>query len=192
MPGIVGRKAGMTRMYLEDGQAVPVTLISCPPSKITQVKTAEKDGYQAVVLGFEPLKKPKKTKKFRVLREFPLDDGQEYKVDDEVTVETFKEMAKVKITGISKGKGFAGTIKRHNFRSGRASHGSHFHREPGSIGACAKPGRVHKGKKMAGHMGHDQVTRRDIPLMHIDAEKHIIAVKGPVPGPNGALVIIKA
>lgn len=192
MAGILGRKAGMTRIFQDNGKILPVTLISCAPSKVTHIKTAAKDGYEAVVLGFEPLKKPRKTKKFRFLREFRIGQGESFKVDDAVTVDSFKEVQKVNIVGISKGKGFQGTIKRWHFSSGPGSHGSHFKREPGSVGARAKPGRIHRGKKMAGRMGGDRVTRRNVPLVQIDSEHQLLVVSGAVPGPRGALVMVSS
>lgn len=182
----------MTRIYGDQGQVIPVTLISCPPSEITQIKTVEHDGYQAIVLGFEALKKPKKTKKFRFMREFKVEKPADFKIGDKVTVETFKEVKSVSATGISKGKGFAGVIKLHNFSSGPGGHGSHNHREPGSIGARSKPGRIHKGKRMAGRMGNKQVTRKLIPLIEIHSEKNLLVLKGAVPGPNGSLIIVKS
>lgn len=192
MPGILGRKSGMTRIFQDDGQVIPVTVLECKPSVITQIKTADKDGYPAIVLGFEALKKPKKTKKFRFMREFRVENSGDYKVGDAVTIENFKDVKEVTLTGISKGKGFAGFIKRHHFSSGPGSHGSHHKREPGSIGARSKPGRIHKGKKMAGHMGFEQVTVKNVPLVQISAEKHLLVVKGQVPGPRGGLIIIKS
>lgn len=192
MPGLIGKKLGMTRVFQDDGSVIPLTLLSCTPQTIVQVKTAEKDGYPAIVLGFEALKKPKKTKKFRVLKEFRVEKPEEFKVGDQVTVQVFKDMKEVTVTGVSKGKGFAGFIKRHHFSSGPGSHGSHFKREPGSIGARSKPGRIHKGKKMAGHMGFEQVTLQHLPLLQVDTEKNLLAVKGPVPGPRGGIIIIKS
>ncbi|MBI4994471.1 50S ribosomal protein L3 [Candidatus Peregrinibacteria bacterium] len=191
MPGILGRKLGMTRVFQDDGNVIPVTLLSCPPSTVTQVKTAETDGYPAIVLGFEALKKPRKTKKFRRLKEFRVEKPEEYKVGDQVTVEKLKEVKEVVISGISKGKGFAGFIKRHHFSSGPGSHGSHFKREPGSIGARSKPGRIHKGRKMAGHMGFERKTIKRIPIIQVDAEKNLLVVKGQVPGPQGGIIEIK-
>lgn len=191
MPGILGRKLGMTRIFQDDGHVIPVTLISCPPSTVAQVKTSETDGYQAIVLGFEALKKPRKTKKYRFLREFQIEKPEEYKRGDQVTVEKLKEVKEVTIAAVSKGKGFAGFIKRHHFASGPGGHGSHHKREPGSIGARSKPGRIHKGKKMAGHMGFDQVTLQHVPLVDVNSEKNLLAVKGQVPGPKGGLVIIR-
>lgn len=191
MPGILGKKLGMTRVFEDTGRVIPLTLISCTPSKVVQVKTVEKDGYPAIVLGFEALKKPRKTKKFRFLREFRIEKPEEFKIGDEITVNVFKDAKEVAISGVSKGKGFAGFIKRHHFSSGPGSHGSHFKREPGSIGARSKPGRIHKGKKMAGHMGFDRVTLRRVPLIEVNTEKNTLAVKGPIPGPRGGLVEIR-
>ena len=182
----------MTRIFQDDGRVIPITVISCPPSKVTQVKTVEKDGYPAIVLGFEPLKKPRKTKKFRYLREFRVEKPEEYKIGDEITVEKFAEVKEVIVKGVSKGKGFAGFIKRHHFSSGPGGHGSHHHREPGSIGARSKPGRIHKGKKMAGHMGFKSVTEENVPLIQVNIEKNTLGIKGPVPGPNGGLIIIRS
>lgn len=191
MPGILGKKLGMTRMFQDDGRVIPVTVLSCTPSTVTQVKTSEKDGYPAIVLGFEALKKPRKTKKYRFLREFKVEKPEEYKIGDAVTVDAFKEVKMVTISGTSKGKGFAGFMKRHHFHGGPGGHGSHFKREPGSVGARAKPGRIIKGKRMAGHMGMDRVTLRDVPLMEIDSERNYLVVKGQVPGPRGGLIIVR-
>lgn len=191
MPGILGRKIGMTRIFEDNGNVIPLTIVQCAPNTVTQVKTIEKDGYPAVVLGFETLKKPKKTRKFRFLREFPIQEGETLNTGDQVTVEKFKDVKEVVITGVSKGKGFQGTIKRWHFSSGPRSHGSHFNREPGSIGPRARMGKLHKGKKLAGHMGFERITRKCVPIVKVDVEKNLIAVKGPVPGPNGTLVIIK-
>ena len=191
MPGILGRKIGMSRIYNDNGHVIPVTLVSCTPSTVTQVKTVDKDGYPAIVLGFEALKKPRKTRKFRFSREFRVEKPEDYKKEDKVTVEILKDVTEVTVSGISKGKGFAGFIKRHHFASGPGSHGSHHKREPGSIGARSKPGRVCKGKKMAGHMGLERVTRQNVPVVAIDAEKNLVALKGQAPGPRGGLVEIK-
>lgn len=191
MSGIIGKKVGMTRLIQDDGRVIPVTVVECPPNTVTQVKTVEKDGYPAIVLGFSELKKPTKTRKFRHLKEFKSEEESEIKKGDKVTLENFQEIETVKVTAVSKGKGFQGVIKRHNFARGPESHGSHHHREPGSIGACAKPGRVAKGKKMPGRMGHDQVTVRKVKVALLDPSKNLIALKGAVPGPNGGLVIIR-
>ena len=188
MIGIIGKKVGMTRVIADNGRVIPVTVIQCEPNKVTQVKTADKDGYPAVVLGFNALKKPTKNKAFHVKREFKTEE--EFVKDAEVNVEIFEEGDKVGISGVSKGKGFQGVIKRHNFSRGPETHGSHHHREPGSIGACAKPGRVAKGKKLPGRMGTDKVTLRDVEVIHIDKQDHLIAVKGAVPGAINSIITI--
>ncbi len=198
MPAILGRKLGMTQIFEENGQVVPVTLVYCAPNKVVRKKSKDKDGYSAAVFGFEALKKPSKTKKFRFTREMRMDKGskisklEELKDGDEVTVAAFEGVKEVTVTGVSKGKGFQGTIKRHHFSSGPGSHGSHFHREPGSVGPRARMGKLHKGKKLAGRMGGDRVTVQHIPLVSIDAAKNLLAVKGQVPGPTGGLLIIKS
>lgn len=193
MPGIIGKKLGMTRLFQDDGRVIPVTVIECTPNEVTQVKTVEKDGYPAVVLGFSKLKKPTKTRKFRRLKEFKITQEQEssYKNGDQVNLEVFKDIERVEISGISKGKGFQGVIKRYNFSRGPESHGSHHHREPGSVGACAKPGRVIKGKKLPGRMGCDQKTLKNVRVEMVDLEKNIICLKGAVPGPNGGIITIR-
>ncbi|MDD3861715.1 MAG: 50S ribosomal protein L3 [Candidatus Gracilibacteria bacterium] len=193
MSGILGKKLGMTRLLQDDGRVIPVTVVHCEPNEVAQIKTVEKDGYPAIVLGFSKLKKPSKTKKFYHLREIKVDESElgNYQLGQSVSVETMKDVEKVTVVAISKGKGYQGVMKKYNFHGGRKSHGSHFKREPGSVGACAKPGRVHKGKKLPGHMGTDQVTLHKVPVGMINTEKNIICIKGAVPGPNGGLVIIK-
>src|SRR5690606_7282013 len=159
MPGLIGKKIGMTRVIQEDGEVVPVTVISVPDAVVTQVKTADKDGYDAVVLGVEPLKKPTKTKKYRTLKEFRFENAPAK--DATVTLDILQDVATVSITAQSKGKGFAGVVKRYNFRGQPGSHGhssKHKHgggRIPGSVGARAKPGKSKPGKKLHGHMGTD-------------------------------------
>ncbi len=194
MTGILGKKIGMTRLIQDDGRVIPITVVHCEPNEVSQVKTVEKDGYPAIVLGFSKLKKPTKTKQFRFLKEFRITEEEvaNYKAGDQVTVIKFQEneVEMVKITATSKGKGFQGVIKRHNFHRGPESHGSHHHREPGSVGACAKPGRVHKGKKLPGHMGSARVTLGKVKVAYINPEKNLIGLKGAVPGPNGGLVEI--
>lgn len=191
MPGILGRKIGMTRIFDQNGENTPLTLVLCTPNTVHRIKTIEKDKYSAVVLGFEPLKRPKKTRKFRVLKEFRW-EGDLPKAGDLVSVETFKEIKEVAVTGVSKGKGFQGTIKRWHMASGPGSHGSHFHREPGSVGGRARPGKLPKGKHLAGHMGNETVTLQHVPIVKIDSENNLLALKGAVPGPKGGIVIIKA
>ena len=182
----------MTRLFQDDGRVIPVTVIQCDPNEITQVKTADKDGYPAIVLGFSKLKKPTKTKQFRHLKEFKIkeDEAESFKKGDQVTLESFQEAEVVKISSTSKGKGFQGVIKRHNFSRGPETHGSHHHREPGSIGACTKPGRVAKGKKLPGRMGGKKVTVGKVKIASIDPKKNLICLTGAVPGPNGILVSI--
>lgn len=190
MPGVVARKVGMTRIFQSGGDVVPVTILRAPTGTIVQIKRPEKDGYSAIVVGVEALKKPRKTKKFKILREFRVENPDQFKVGDNVTVEWMKDVKIVDITATSKGKGFAGFMKRYHFGGGPRTHGSHFNREPGSIGARSKPGRIHKGKKMAGHMGHETVTLENVPLMEINLEDNALIVKGPVPGPYGGIVLI--
>jgi large subunit ribosomal protein L3 len=192
MTGILGKKIGMTRLIQDDGRVIPITVVQCEPNEITQVKTVEKDGYPAIVLGFSKLKKPTKTKKFYFQREFKIneDEAESYKKGENITVESLKEVEKVKVISTSKGKGFQGVIKRHNFSRGPETHGSHHHREPGSIGACTKPGRVAKGKKLPGRMGGARITIKTA-ISLINEEKNLVCLKGAVPGPIGQMVIIK-
>ena len=182
----------MTRIFQDDGRVIPVTVVKCAPNVITQVKTVDKDGYPAIVLGFSELKKPTKTKKFRHVKEFKInsDETDTYKKGDQVTLESFEGLAMVKVSSVSKGKGFQGVIKRHNFSRGPESHGSGHHREPGSIGACTKPGRVAKGKKLPGRMGCDKVTLSKVKIVHLDRENNTICLKGALAGPNGTLITI--
>ncbi len=191
MPGILGKKIGMTRLIQDDGRVIPLTVVQCEPNQVVQVKTEEKDGYPALVLGFEALKKPSKNRKWRHLKEFRISEDESLKTGENVTVELFEVGDKAKITSTSKGKGFQGVIKRHNFSRGPETHGSHHHREPGSIGACARPARVHKGKKMPGRMGGDTKTREGVEVVYVDKEKNLLGIKGPVAGAKGSLVIIR-
>lgn len=190
MSGILGKKIGMTRLIQDDGRVIPLTVIECSPNTVVQVKTVEKDGYPAVVLGFDALKKPTKNRKYRFLREFPLTDADSLKTGDLMNVELFAIGDEAKVTSTSKGKGFQGVMKRHHFAGGKRTHGSHFKREPGSIGARARPGKVHKGKRMAGHMGIDRITEMK-EIVYVDSAKNLIGIKGAVAGANGSLVIIR-
>ncbi len=197
MKFILGRKLGMSQVFDKEGKAIPVTIIEAGPCFITQIKNKEKDGYEAVQIGFEKLKdkkvkKPQKDKPYRYLREFSIADSQfSKKIGDKITVDIFQEGDIVKVTGISKGKGFQGVVKRHGFSGGPASHGHrHVLRTPGSIGS-AFPERVVKGRKMPGHTGAKQVTISGLKIIKIDPENNLLAVKGAVPGPNGGLVEIK-
>jgi len=194
----------MTQVWSEEGDLIPVTVIEAGPCVVTQVKTAEREGYDAVQIGFDALdvskvNKPMAghfakagTEAFRHLSEIRLSEPTELEVGAELTVEQFADAAQVSVSGVSKGKGFAGVIKRHNFGGGRASHGSHFHRAPGSIGQAATPAKVFKGQKMPGRMGNDKVTVRNLDVVKIDAEQNLLLVKGAVPGGKGALLTIKA
>jgi len=205
MKGILGRKVGMTQVFTEDGKAIAVTVIEAGPCTVVQKRTPEKDGYSALQLGFietnkDESKYPKPLlghfkkagiKPTRWLREVKFDNIDQYNVGDKITVDIFQVGEKVDITGKSKGRGFAGYHKRHGFGGGRRSHGSDFHEGPGSIGACADPGRVHKGKRMAGHYGNETVTVKNLEIVDIIPEKNLILVKGAVPGHKGGLVIVK-
>lgn len=199
MKFIIGKKVGMTQIYDKEGIVVPVTVIEAGPCFITQIRTKEpeKDGYDAVQIGFQELnpqkiKKPSKQKPFKYLKEFRGDiDITKFKAGDKIDVSTFQEGDKIKISGISKGRGFQGVVKRHGFKGGSASHGDpHSLRKPGSIG-CSFPERVIKGKRMAGHMGIDRVSVKNLKIAAVDAENNLLAVSGAVPGPNGGLIEIR-
>lgn len=193
MTGILGKKIGMTRIFQDDGRVAPVTIVECVPNVITQVKTDDKDGYTAVVIGFGEFKKPQKTIPFRHIREFRIkaDEAANYKKGDQISLESLNDTKLVVVTSTSKGKGFQGVMKRYNFAGGPASHGSHFHREPGSVGNRAKPGKIAAGRKLPGHMGSDTVTVRNVKIAYLNAEKNLIGLKGAVPGAAGSLIIIK-
>jgi large subunit ribosomal protein L3 len=202
--GIIGRKVGMTQVYAADGRAIPVTVIQAGPCVVVQRKSKEKDGYSAVQLGFVENRTIKRVTKpmaghfkkaslppCRVLREFRVEDGAEVKVGDKVSVTLFAPGDSVSVVGTSKGKGFQGVIKRHHFRGGAATHGSMFHRAPGSIGASAFPSRVLKGMRAAGHMGSDRVTVRNLQVVKVDAESNLLVIRGSIPGAGGGYVIIR-
>ena len=194
MKGILAKKVGMTRIISpETGDVVPVTLLEAPSATVMQVKTVEKDGYNAMVLGSFERKNFGKNdnKKFKFIQEVVLEEGEECKKGDVVTLENMKDVNSVKLTGTSKGRGFAGVIKRHNFARGRETHGSHHHREPGSVGMCAKPGRILKGKKLPGHYGNAQTTLRSVDVVVYDLEKNLVAIKGAVPGAKNSYVFLR-
>jgi large subunit ribosomal protein L3 len=205
IPGILGKKIGMTQMFRPDGQVVPVTLLKAGPCMVVQRKTPTTDGYDAVQLGLvENIKEQRLTKPAaghlkkagvggsRFLREFHLSTGDgDFKAGDQVLVDQFKPKDKVDVIGISKGRGFAGLVKRHHFGGGADTHGSMFHRAPGSIGASSFPSRVLPGMRMAGHMGHARVTVRNLEVIEVDAEDNVLVVKGAVPGPNGGYVVVR-
>jgi len=191
MKGILGKKLGMTRVVKENGNYVPVTIVQCTPNVIHQLKTTDKDGYAAVVLGFEPRKKQTKTKKFYYLKEIKADPADQLEKGMTVDISTiFAAGDQVAITGITKGKGFQGVMKMWKYHGGPGSHGSHFKREPGSVGARAKPGKIHKGHKMATHMGSDTQTLKS-EVAYIDLANHLLGIKGPVPGSINSYVTIK-
>lgn len=200
--GILGRKIGMTQVFAEDGQLIPVTVIEAAPNVVLQKKTVETDGYEAIQLGFEDKReklanKPAKghvakadTAPKRFIREFDGVNLDEYEVGQEVKVDIFAEGDLVDVTGISKGKGFQGVVKRHGQKIGAKSHGSRFHRSPGSMGPV-DPARVFKQKALPGRMGGEKVTIQNLPVVKIDAERNLILVKGNVPGPKKAMLEIK-
>jgi large subunit ribosomal protein L3 len=190
MPGIIGTKLGMSQIIQDDGRVIPVTFVKCEPNTVTQVKTEETDGYPAIVLGFDAYKNPSKNKKFKVSREFRVDGTEDYKKGDSIDLNRLKDVESVTVVSTSKGRGYQGVIKRHKFSRGPETHGSHHHREPGSIGMCAKPGRVLKGKKMPGHMGLNRITLKNRPVVSLIPDKNLIAVKGPVPGSNNGYVFL--
>lgn len=190
MTGLLGKKLGMTRVIQDDGRVIPITVVQCEPNVITQVKTVEKDGYPAIVLGFSALKNPTKTRKYYFLKEFRIKGDESMKKGDTITVEIFKEGDKIQVTGTSKGKGFQGVVKRHHMAGGPASHGSHFHREPGSVGARAKPGKILRGKRLPGHLGNETVSFQTS-IMYLDAKKHLVGVKGPIPGSTNTFITLK-
>jgi large subunit ribosomal protein L3 len=203
MSAIIGRKLGMTQIFDDNGTVVPVTVIEAGPCPVVQVRTQEKDGYSAVQLGFGAQKDSRATKAEkghavkagleaapRVLKEFQIADAPE--VGGVVTVDGFERGGRVKVTGVTKGRGFQGVVKRHGFGGGRASHGAtRVHRGPGSIGAGTNPSRVIKGKKMAGHMGDVQQTVRNLLVAKVDAERNLLYVRGAVPGPINGVVYIQ-
>jgi large subunit ribosomal protein L3 len=204
--GIIARKVGMTQVYLEDGRAVPVTVLQAGPCVVVQRKSKGKEGYSAVQLGLvesRPVKDSRVTKPMqghfkkaglppcRVLREFRVEEADETKVGDKVSVVQFAAGDTITVVGTSKGKGFQGVIKRHHFRGGAATHGSMFHRAPGGIGASAYPSRVLKGMRAAGHMGSERITQRGLSVVKVDAENNLLCVKGSVPGSGGGYLVIR-
>ena len=202
MKGILGKKLGMTQIFTEAGNVVPVTVVEAGPVVVTQIKTTEKEGYNAVQVGFQDAKekslnKPQKghlaaanvLKKH--LKEFRMDSVEEFSVGQEIKADIFAAGEVIDVTGTSKGKGFQGPIKRHGQSRGPESHGSRYHRRPGSMGACSFPGRVFKNKKLAGHMGSVKVTIQNLEVVKVDADKNLILVKGAIPGAKGSVVTIK-
>jgi large subunit ribosomal protein L3 len=203
--GIIGKKVGMTQVFAPDGTVTPVTVIKAGPCVVVQKKTVNTDGYNAVQLGMVEERPPRKVNKpteghfkragvppTRILREVRVEASEDStNVGDKVLVDIFNQDDMVEIIGKSKGRGFAGFMKRHGFAGGRATHGSMFHRAPGGIGASAYPSRVYKGTKMAGHMGNEQKTIKNLRVVAVDTENNLLMIHGAVPGPNGAYVLIK-
>ncbi len=201
---LIGKKIGMTQIFDEKGNVVPVTVVEAGPCVVSMIKTVETDGYNAVQLGFGDVKANKLTKPMKghfdkanvapkkTLKEFRFDDCAAYTVGDIVKADTFEAGMKVDVTGTSKGKGYAGVIKRWNFSRLKETHGSGpVARHGGSMGACSSPSRVWKGKKMAGHLGAEKVTVKNLKVVKVDAENNLVAIKGAIPGPNGGIVVIR-
>ena len=201
---ILGKKIGMTQFFRADGTMIPVTVIEAGPCPVVQKKTVANEGYDSVQLGFAELRdklanKPRKghfakanVKAMRYLREFRLEDAASYEVGQVLKADVFAEGDKVDISGTSKGHGFAGVVKRHGQGRGRMTHGSHFHRAPGSMSACSDPSRVFKTKNLPGHMGSEHVTVQNLEVVRVDAERNLLLVKGAVPGAKGGLVTVKS
>ncbi len=200
---ILAKKLGMTQIFDETGKVIPVTVIEAGPNAVVQKKTVENDGYDAVQVGFVDLKEKKTNKPTKghfakagvtpkkFIKEFRLDDVSALNVGDEIKADIFEAGEKVDVAGISKGKGYAGTIKRWGQHRGPMTHGSGYHRGPGSMGMCSDPGRVFKGKRLPGHMGVERVTIQNLAVVRVDADKNIILIKGGLPGPKGGLLIVK-
>jgi large subunit ribosomal protein L3 len=203
--GILGIKVGMTQLFGEDGAVIPVTVIKAGPCVVVQKKSASQDGYNAVQLGLVEFVSSRRVNRamaghfkkagvapVKFVKEFRLkDSAEETKVGSRILVDQFSAMDEVDVTGVSKGKGFAGLIKRHHFGGGAATHGSMFHRAPGSIGASAFPSRVLKGMRAAGHMGQERVTTKNLTVVKVDSENHLLMVRGAVPGANGSYVVVR-
>lgn len=201
--GIIGKKIGMTQIFDENGNAIPVTVVQAGPCVVVQKKTIDNDGYESVQIGFGDIKSHKVTKPMaghfakgdvapkKTLREFRFSDTSSFNVGDILKADVFAEGDKIDVVGTSKGKGWAGVIKRWNFARLKESHGTGpVHRHGGSIGACSDPSKVFKGKKMSGHLGHERVTVQNLTVVKVDAENNLLAIKGSVPGPKGGVVVI--
>ena len=202
MKGILGKKLGMTQVFTEDGRLIPVTVIEAGPVKVVQKKEEDKDGYEALQIGFDVIRKEKNVTKpmkghfkktstpvFRLLKEVQMEG---FTAGDDITVDIFTKGEKVSVTGTSKGKGFQGVMKRHNYKGGPGSHGSMFNRAPGSMGQSSFPSRVFKGKTLPGHMGDERVTLKNIEIFDVRKEQNLMLVKGAVPGANGGYLIIRS
>ena len=197
--GLIGRKVGMTQVFQDDGTMIPVSVVAIQPNTVTRLRTTERDGYTAIQLGTEPGKKLTKPEtgqlrdlpKVALIREFRVEDLAAYQVGQTLDVSLFAPGDLVHVTGTSKGKGYQGTIKRHNFSRGPETHGSHNVRQPGSIGASAYPARVFKGMRMSGHMGAQRVTQQGLKIVRRDVENNLLLIKGSVPGAKNSVVVIK-
>jgi large subunit ribosomal protein L3 len=198
--GLIGRKVGMTQVFQDDGTMVAVSVLAIEPNTVTKLRTSERDGYTAVQVGTEVSKRLNKPEtgqlkdlpKVKTIREFRVDDVDAYEVGQTISLaDVFSVGDDVDVTGVSKGKGTAGVIKRHNFKRGPKTHGSDHHRAPGSIGPGTTPGRVYRGMKMSGHMGDEQVTVRKLRIVRTDPERNLLLVKGTLPGARGALILVK-
>jgi|SRR5919106_214562 large subunit ribosomal protein L3 len=202
--GLIGRKLGVTQVFQADGTMVAVSVLAIEPNTVTRLRTTDRDGYTAVQLGAGSARKlsrpeagqlknlPKAAQTLKDVREFRLDSVDGYELGQTLALgDVFADGDLVDVTGVSKGKGFAGHIKRHNFHRGPKTHGSDHHREPGSIGPGTTPGRVYKGVKMAGHMGDERVTVKKLRVVRADADKNLLLVKGSLPGPRGSLILVK-
>ena len=205
MKAIIGEKLGMTQIFDDEARAIPVTVIKAGPVHVTQIKNAESDGYDAIQISFKELPDKQVNRPTaghfsrsgvtpaKHLVEVRVDDAGEYELGQEITIgDLFEVGAKADVTGLSKGKGFAGAMKRHNFKGQGASHGAHkVHRAPGAIGACATPARVFKGKRLPGRMGGEKTTVMNLDVVQMDADRHLLMVRGAIPGPKGAVVVIR-
>jgi large subunit ribosomal protein L3 len=202
--GLIGRKVGMTQVFQDDGTMVAVSVLAIQPNTVTRLRTTDRDGYTAVQLGTEPAKKltkpeagqlkdlPKAAQSLKTVREFRVESVDDYELGQTVSLgDLFAAGDEVDVTGVSKGKGFAGHIKRHNFHRGPKTHGSDHHRAPGSIGPGTTPGRVYRGLKMAGHMGDERVTIKKVRVVRADTDRNLLLVKGSLPGARGSLILVK-
>lgn len=203
MKGIIGRKIGMTQIFTEEGIVIPVTVIEAGPVQVTQVKTEENDGYKAIQIAYEDKKSKRVNKPMKGhyekagvapkkhVREFRVEDSNAYSLGQELKADVFESGDKIDVMGTSKGKGTQGPIKRHNQSRGPMTHGSKYHRGPGSLGASSYPARVFKGQNMAGRMGNEKVTIQNLEIARVDSERNLLLVKGAIPGPKGGIVIVK-
>ncbi len=201
--GMIGKKLGMTQLFARDGKLIPVTVIQATPCQVTQKKTVEVDGYNAIQLSYEAVDGKRVNKPLtghfkkagaetaRYLREFRFEDTGKYEIGQRINIDIFEQGDRIDVVGISKGKGFQGGVKRHHFKGGGASHGSMHHRAPGSIGASSFPSRVFKGQRLPGHMGQDRVTAMGLEIVAVKKEQNLLLVKGAVPGAKNALVLIR-